>query len=192
MKKKNEQNENPARQRGKFSARDVAFIALSVALITVCAWISIPVATIPVTLQTLAVALVGALLGWKRGIAAVFIYIFMGLIGIPVYSSFRAGPATLFGITGGYIFGFLFLALLPALCKLLPLKRRRARFLTLYLSMILGLCACYLFGTVWFVFMYRCTVLYALTVCVLPYLLPDAVKLLISALLAVKLERHFN
>lgn len=176
----------------KGAAREIAYIALAVSVITVCAWISIPVGPVPVTLQTLAVALVGALLGWKRGIAAIFAYIFMGLVGIPVFSAFRAGPAALFGTTGGYIFGFLFLALLPALAKKIPVRRPAARFLIFFSSMVAGEAMCYLFGTVWFVQMTGARVGYALAVCVLPFILPDLVKFLLAALLAVRLERNIK
>ena len=133
----------------KSIARECAYIALAVALVTVSAWISVPVGAVPVTLQTFAVCFIG-----------------------------------------GYIFGFFFAALMPALAKLIPVKRKAARCALFYAANILGLAVCYLFGTVWFVLMYQCTVGYALALCVLPFLLPDAVKLLVAALLAVRLERY--
>ena len=176
----------------KSAAREIAFISLSVALITVCAWISIPIGQVPITLQTLAVALVGGLLGWKRGCAAVFVYILMGLIGIPVFSGFMGGPAKLFGVTGGYIFGFLFLALIPALAKLLPVKNSWLRLAIFFVSMIVGEAACYFFGTVWFVLMYKCTVGYALAMCVVPFIVPDLVKFAVAAFLAVRLEKYIK
>ena len=172
------------------AARECAYIALAVSLITVCTWISIPVGPVPVTLQTLAVCFIGALFGWKRGLAAIAVYVFMGLVGIPVFSGFKAGAAALFGPTGGYIFGFFFAVLVPALAKLLPVKRLAARCALFYAASVVGLAVCYLFGTVWFVLMYRCTVGYALALCVVPFIVPDLVKLLVSSLLAVRLERY--
>ncbi|MDE7159021.1 MAG: biotin transporter BioY, partial [Clostridiales bacterium] len=83
------------KKRAKSVAREAAYIALSVALIAVCAWISIPLGTIPVTLQTFAIPFIGVVMGWKRGVAAVVIYFIMGIIGIPVFSSFGAGVAVL-------------------------------------------------------------------------------------------------
>ena len=176
----------------KSLARECAFIALSVALITTCARISVPVFAIPVTLQTLAVALVGALFGWKRALAAVFCYILMGLIGIPVFAGFKAGGAALFGPTGGYIFGFLFLTLISALAKLLPVKNRWGRMAIFYGFMLLGLAVCYAFGTLWFVLVYHCGWGYALMICVVPYLPFDAVKFVIAAFLAVRLEGYVH
>lgn len=171
-------------------AREIAYIALSVSLITVCAWISVPVSAIPVTLQTFAVALIGALMGWKRALAAVASYLVMGLIGIPVFAGFKAGVATLMGATGGYIFGFAFLALFPALFKMLPVKNKWGRAAMFYGASVLGMAVCYLFGTAWFVLMYQCTFVYALGVCVVPYLIPDAVKFVFSSTVAVRVEKY--
>ncbi len=184
-----QQNIGAAGRRRSVS-RDVAYIALAVAVITVCAWLSVLIATVPVTLQTFAVCFIGALFGWKKGLAALGVYILMGLVGIPVFSGFKAGTAALFGPTGGYIFGFFFAVLAPALMKYAPVKNKWGRTGLFYLANIVGLAICYFFGTVWFVCMYRCTVAYALTVCVLPFLLPDAVKLFLAAFLAVRLESH--
>lgn len=176
----------------KSAAREIAYLALAVALLTVCAWITVPFGPVPFTLQTFAVCLCGGLLGWRRGVAAVFIYVLMGLIGIPVFSSFRAGPAALFGPTGGYIFGFVFAALLPALARPIPVRNGWARCALFYGAMALGLAVCYLFGTVWFVVLTKCAWGYAFGVCVLPFLLPDAIKLFLAALLAVRLEKFVS
>ncbi len=180
---------NSKKKSGTFT-RSIAYTALSVALITVCAWITVPVGAIPVTMQTFAVCLIGALLGPKRGLAAIGVYLLMGLVGIPVFSGFGGGPAALFGVTGGYLFGFAFAVLFPALAKKIPVRHVWGRVVLFYVSMALGIAVCYAFGTAWFVIMYRCSVGYALTLCVLPYLLPDAVKLAVAALLAVRLERR--
>ena len=182
-----------ASERGRKSpAREIAYIGVAVALITVCAWISVPVFTIPFTLQTFAIPLVGGLLGWKRGTAAVLVYILMGLIGIPVFAGFKAGVPALFGATGGYIFGFLFLCLLPAFAKQIPAGNGAARTMIFYGFSILGCAVLYLFGTVWLVLMTRCAVGYALGICVVPFIVPDAVKLAISSIITVRLEKHIK
>lgn len=177
---------------GRIAAREIAYLALSVALITVCAWISVPVGAIPVTLQTLAVAFLGGLLGARRSVIAVAVYLLMGLVGIPVFAGFRAGVPALAGATGGYLFGFVFLALLPALFKRIPVKGTAKRCALFYAANVLGLAVCYLFGTVWFVLIYQCEVGYALMLCVVPYLLPDAIKLAVAAFLSARLEKYIK
>ncbi len=176
-------------KKRKSAAREVAYIALAVALITVCAWITVPLGPVPFTLQTFAVCFVGATLG-RRGVAAVFTYVLMGLIGIPVFSSFGSGVGALLGPTGGYLFGFVFAALLPALSRLLPVANEWARGAVYYAFMLLGLAVCYLFGTVWFVVLTGSAWGYALGLCVLPFLLPDAGKLAVAALLSVRLGKY--
>ena len=174
------------------AAKGIAQTALGVALITVCAWVTIPVFTIPFTLQTFAVAFVGALLGWKKGTAAVAVYVLMGLVGVPVFSGFKSGVVALAGPTGGYIVGFVFLALFPALANLLPITKTAKRCAISYLFMVIGLAVCYAFGTGWFVVMYKCSVGYALMLCVVPYLAADFVKLALAALLAVRLQKYLK
>ncbi len=179
-------------KRAKSAAREIAYIALSVAIIAVCAWSTVPFGPVPFTLQTFAVCFVGALLGWKRSLAAVAVYIFMGLCGIPVFSGFKAGTAALLGPTGGYIFGFFFAVLAPALFKLIPAKGKWARFGIFYAADILGLAVCYFFGTVWFVMMNGFSVGKTIALCVTPFILPDLVKLFVAALLSSRLEKYIR
>ena len=94
-----------------FSAHDLAAIAMSVALIAVCSWISVPT-TIPFTMQTFAVCLVAAVFGLRHGVWAVLCYILLGAVGAPVFAGFSGGFGVLLGTTGGYILGFVFTALI--------------------------------------------------------------------------------
>ncbi|MBQ9924303.1 MAG: biotin transporter BioY, partial [Clostridia bacterium] len=73
----------------KLKTRDVALIGLFAALITICAWISIPLGPVPITLQTFAIFLTAALLGNRRGTMAVGVYILLGVAGLPVFSGFK-------------------------------------------------------------------------------------------------------
>ena len=156
---------------------DLAYIALSVTLISICAWIQIP-ASVPFTMQTFAVFLNSYLLGGRRGTLAVLIYILLGAIGAPVFSGMKGGLPSLLGPTGGYILGFIFIALFMWLFERIAGKRRWIR----ALSMLPGLLLCYAFGTIWFVKVYigedgsRMSYSAALGLCVLPFILPDLLK----------------
>lgn len=184
-----------SRKFAKSAAREIAYTALAVALIAVCAWISVPLGEVPFTLQTLAIALVGGLFGWKRGLAAVAVYILMGLIGIPVFAGFKSGVPALMGATGGYIIGFVFAVFASGIVKKIPVKVKWARTGIFYGANILGLAICYFFGTLWFIAVFNggsanpVGVGAALMMCVVPYIVPDLIKLFFAALLSVRLER---
>ena len=171
----------------KFTTRDLATIAMGVAFIAVCSWISVPT-TIPFTMQTFAVCLVTALFGLRRGMWTVLCYILLGAVGAPVFSGFKGGIGALLGTTGGYIIGFLFTALAVGLA----VERRGRKLTVLIAAMALGILLCYTFGTAWFVLVYTrssgpITVGAALGMCVFPYLLPDAVKIALAAILTQRL-----
>ena len=170
----------------KLKTKDLALVGLFAALMAVCAWISIPVGPVPVTLQTFAVFLAAALLGSKRGTLAVLVYILLGVVGLPVFARF----STLNPVTFGYVLGFLPLGMLTAAAeKLFPQKA-----FALPLGMVLGLLVCYLIGTVWFYYVmhFRGTeysIGKILSVCVTPFLLPDLVKLGAAYFLSRKLSK---
>ena len=88
----------------KISARDIAHIALFTALMAVCAWITIPFA-VPFTMQTFAVMLAAAVLGTRRALLSLILYLALGTVGIPVFSGFTGGFGVLAGPTGGYLIG---------------------------------------------------------------------------------------
>lgn len=94
---------------------DIALIAAFAALIAVCALLpAIKLAgPVPITLQTFAVLLSGAVLGMRRGFLAVLLYVVAGAAGLPVFSGGAAGLAVLAGPSAGYLIGF---PLAAALC----------------------------------------------------------------------------
>lgn len=174
----------------KQSTRDLAYIALFAVLIAICSWIAIPILQVPYTLQTFAVFLAVGVLGGKRGTLAVLVYILLGAVGVPVFAGFTGGLGVLLGTTGGYILGFLCTALLMWLLEAL-LGRK---LWVLAVSMVLGLIACYAFGTVWFMVVYARTagaigLGTALGWCVIPYIIPDLVKLALALVLSRRLGR---
>ena len=174
---------------GKLTTTDITYIALGAVLIAICSWISIPSA-VPFTLQTFAVACVLGLLGGKRGTVSIIVYILLGAVGVPVFAGFSGGLGSLLGTTGGYIIGFVFMGLLYWLSEILigsslPVKA---------VSMLLGLIVCYAFGTAWFMFVYAKNsgaigLGTALSWCVIPFIIPDLVKLALAVILSDRVRR---
>ena len=156
--------------------------SLFAALLAVCAWICIPVGDIAVTLQTFGVALALLLLGGKWGTVSIGIYLLLGMVGLPVFSGFRGGIGALAGVTGGFLWGFLASGLiyralerfgkLPALCA--------------------GIGSCYVCGCLWF-YLYSGGGLWIILLrCVIPFLIPDAVKLWLAFSLSKRLKKVIN
>ena len=162
---------------------DMAYIALFAVVMAVCAWISIP-AAVPFTLQTLGVFLAVGMLGGKRGTLAVLIYLLLGAVGMPVFAGFNGGLGYMLGSTGGYIVGFLLSAL--TMWGFEAALGRKTWVLAV--SMVLGLAVCYAFGTAWFMVVYARNsgpigLATALGWCVIPYIVPDLVKIALALLL---------
>ena len=124
----------------------VSVVGLSVALLTVCAWISIPIGAVPVTLQLFAVFAIAGLLDLKIGVLSMISYLLLGVVGVPVFANYKSGAAVLQGATGGYIIGMLIAVIIVNLFKYIKIKP----ILFLVLGMIVGLIVCYIFGTLWF------------------------------------------
>ena len=162
-------------------------MALMAVLIAVCSWISIQT-VVPFTLQTFAVFCALELLGGARGTIAVAVYLLLGAVGVPVFAGFTGGLGILLGSTGGYLLGFLLTGLVYWLFE------RLGRSLWLRVAaLLLGLALCYAFGTLWFIEVYSrangpLSVMTALSWCVLPFLLPDGLKLAMALLLSARVK----
>ena len=176
----------------KFRVVDLTYMAVGAALTAVCSWISIP-STVPFTLQTFAVFCVLSLLGGKRGTVSIVIYILLGAVGMPVFAGFTGGIGILLGTTGGYIIGFIFMALLFWLAEhffgnALPVR---------IVSMLAGLLVCYAFGTGWFLWVYArqsgaVGIGTALSWCVLPFILPDLAKMALAVGIAGRVKKFIH
>lgn len=163
------------------------------ALLIICAWLSFPLGRTPITLQTFGLFLCLGTLGGKRGTIAILTYLTLGAVGFPAFSGFRGGISVLLDANGGYLLGFLAAGLvywlITALCGSSPAVKLSA--------MVTGLLVCYAFGSLWFSLLYLqegnvVTMAFILLNCVLPYLLPDGIKLVLAWQLSSRLSRFLN
>lgn len=169
--------------------QDTVYIGIFAAIIAVCSWISIP-STVPFTLQTMGVFTAVGILGGKRGTLAVLSYILLGAIGVPVFAGLTGGIGVILGTTGGYIVGFLFSALLMWGME----KAFGNSKIVLVASMIAGLLVCYAIGTIWFMAVYSKSsgaigLGTVLSWCVIPFIIPDLLKIGVSLLLTNRLRK---
>ena len=175
------------------STRNAAYIAMMAVILCVCSWLTIPF-TVPFTMQTFAVYCALLLLGGRRGLLAIGLYILLGLVGLPVFSGFRGGPGHLLGLTGGYIIGFLFTGLGYLLMES---KLRSLGFLPRVVLLALDLLPCYLVGTLWFTAVSRLHgseigFFGALGLCVVPYILPDLLKVVLAERICARVGKHLS
>lgn len=153
-------------------------IALCTALLCLCAWVTVP-AAVPFTLQSFGVALILLLLGGKQGLACLGLYLLLAAVGLPVLAGGRGGIGTLVGVTGGYLLGFVAEAIAVTLWRRRPLP-----------ALVLGTLLCYTVAVGWTALLYadgRGIGAIILT-CVVPYLIPDAAKLVTAHLVARRLQ----
>ena len=151
------------------------------ALTAVCAWIAIPIPPISVTMQTFAIFLTLGILGGKWGTVSVLLYLLLGVVGLPVFTGFRGGAAALLDATGGFLWGFLAAAL--AYWVLEKIGKLPA--------MVVAMLVCYACGCAWFT-VYAGGVGFgaAVTVCVVPYLIPDAIKIGLAYSMSKRISRQ--
>ena len=165
-------------------AASIARIALMTAVMAVLSQCAIPLpGLVPITLQTFAAALAGALLGWKQGAAALAVYLLLGCVGAPVFSGFSAGVGALVGPTGGYLMAF------PVMAALSGVGREKSTLINCAFG-LLGLLALDLVGTFWLAQVGGMSFQAALTAGVVPFLLKDVASVLLAVLLARLLRRR--
>lgn len=158
-------------------SRSVAFTALSIAIITVSAWITVPIGPVPFTLQMFAVTFAILVLAPKQAIGAIAGYLALGAIGVPVFSGMRGGVGVLMGPTGGFLWGYLIGVSLAV--AVLALFRRRGidNFAVGMLCGLVFTAVAYVCG--WFQYMFVAGVgpLESFLVCVAPFVIVDVIKI---------------
>ncbi|NLL56438.1 MAG: biotin transporter BioY [Clostridiales bacterium] len=172
-----------------FTVYDITYIAMSIALITLCSWITVP-STVPFTMQTFAIFAIVALFGVTRATAATLIYLLLGALGAPIFSGFNGGFGYLLGSTGGYLIGFVFASLVTGLM----IKFLGNKTFIMFISMVSGLVVCYAIGTAYFMLIYtKNSGPVALTSvflwCVAPFIVPDLLKILLALFTAKRFSK---
>jgi len=164
-------------------------VAMFAAVIAVASWISIPLpfTPVPVNLGTLAVMVTGALLGKKYGVISVITYILLGAVGLPVFAGFTGGLGHIVGPTGGYIVGYAVSAFLTGLLIEVFCKEKLT-WQGVAAAGFIGTASCYALGTIWFMMLTNTGIAGAMTMCVIPFLPGDAVKLICAVLVTLSLR----
>ena len=183
-------NTSASQSRRAFTTKEMVLTAMLTAVMAVCSWISVP-AEIPFTLQTFAVFCAIGLLGGRNGLFSILVYILLGAIGIPVFAGPSGGIGIILGNTGGYIVGFVFIALICWLTE----KLFGNGLIVRIISMLVGLAVLYAFGTAWFMFLYTkntgdVSLIQVMKWCVTPFVIPDLLKLALAVVLTNRIKKY--
>ena len=170
----------------KLTTYQMAVTALMSAVMCVLGPLTVPIGAVPISLANFVICLTAWLLGPKFGTLSVAVYLCIGLIGVPVFSGYGAGLAKLAGPTGGYLVGYLLLALIGGLF----IEKSNGNPVVSGIGLVLGDAACYVLGTAWFVFQMQCELGYALSVCVYPFIALDLAKIVVSCVVGALLRKR--
>ena len=167
------------KQEDKNKVQKLVVTGVFAALLAVFSQISIPTPTgVPITLQTFAVALCAYVLGWRLGVLAMSVYLALGAVGLPVFSGFGAGFGTFLNVTGGFLWGFLLMALLCGLGA-----QTEKPVLAIPLG-IFGMLICHLCGALQFGLLSGNPLLESFLLVSVPYLLKDVISVVLACLAA--------
>ena len=170
----------------KLTTYQMAVTALMAAVMCVLGPLTVPIGAVPISLANFVICLTAWLLGPKFGTLSVAVYLCIGLIGVPVFSGYGAGLAKIAGPTGGYLVGYLLLALIGGLF----IEKSNGNPVVSGIGLVLGDAACYVLGTAWFVFQMKCELGYALSVCVYPFIALDLAKIVVSCVVGALLRKR--
>ena len=163
--------------------KKIVICGLFCAVMCLLAPLNIQIGMIPITLATFAIYVIGAAVPPSYALVSVICYIILGSVGLPVFSGFEGGIQKLFGITGGYIIGYI-----PCVVIISSLVTKVKSKLIFPLSMILGTAVMYALGTARYVLEAKCSVFAAIVVCVLPFFVGDAIKITLASIVAPKIK----
>lgn len=171
-------NQEAIQSKVKNSTYEMVLIALMTAVTCILAPMSIQLpGGVPISLTNFVIYLTVFLLGWKKGTISYCIYLLIGMIGLPVFSGFTGGLGKLAGPTGGYLIGFIFMAVISGYF----IEAFPKRIHMYVIGMILGTAIDYILGTAWFMMQTKMALGAALSACVLPFLIGDAIKIGVAA-----------
>ncbi len=160
----------------------ITIMALGCAIMCILGPLCIYIGIIPISLASLGVMLVSGVLGQKKGAAACLVYIILGTVGIPVFAGFQAGPGVLLGPTGGYIIGYF------ALSAASGIGFERGGIYKVIL--IPGTVLMYICGCVWLMRVNAISIIQAISVGVLPFIVPDMIKIIICLFVVPRIRKR--
>lgn len=174
-------------KKGKMTTAQMTVTALMTAITCILGPMAlpIPVSPVPISLTNLVIYFMAYILGMKLSTISYIVYLLLGIVGLPVFSGFSGGLAKVAGPTGGYLVGFIFLALIAGFA----VEKFPGKLYIHAIGMVIGTAICYIFGTVWLSGQLGRTFVEGLSVGVIPYLPGDAVKIILALILGPQIKK---
>lgn len=150
--------------------------------------IPLPISPVPISMTNLVIYFSVYVLGGRYGSVSYLIYLLLGFAGIPVFSGFTGGVGKLAGPTGGYLVGFIFMAVIAGYF----IDKFPRRVALHVIGMVFGTMVCYAFGTAWLSGQSGMSFITSMGIGVIPYLPGDAAKIIFAAIVGPKLRREVH
>ena len=168
--------------------RNMTVTALVTAVVCVLGPIVIPTAPIPFSLQVFSVFLAVCVLGAKRGTVAIALYLLIGAVGVPVFAGFAGGAARFVAPAGGFLVGFIPLAVISGIF----IDRFPDRPLVQFAGMLIGLAVLYAFGTAWLIALTKFPLEKALKAAVYPFVAIDCAKAVLAIIVGRAVKKRIK
>lgn len=167
----------------KTKIKQISISAVFTAIIAACAWISIPTPFgINLAFSLFGVCLTAFYLDIKNALFSTVAYLALGAVGLPVFSHFSAGLGILFGLSGGFLWGFLFTCIFCAIAKKTKSKT------TKYFLMVFSVLICHIFGTVQYSIVTGNRLIVSFLSASLPFLIKDIFLVFVAEFVAKKIK----
>lgn len=174
--------------KARIDIRQMAVIALMTAVTCVIAPVSLPIGPVPISLGSFAIYLSVCVLGWQNSTISCLIYLLLGIVGVPVFTGWQAGPAKVFGPTGGYMLGYLLVTIAAGIL----IERFHYKLWGDIIALILGTVLLYGAGSLWLAYQGHMTFVEALWAGVILFIPGDLVKMVVAVLVGSQIRRQLN
>ena len=171
-------------QKKKFSLTQLIFMALMAAVMCIAGPLAVPIGPVPITLTNLVIYIAVGVLGTAQGTISYCLYLLLGMVGLPVFSGYAGGLGKLAGPTGGYLIGFIAMALIGGIV----MEVSHRKLIPTLIGWFIGTAVDYLFGTLWFMFVTKMNLSASLMMCVVPFIPGDFIKILLAFCLSKKIK----
>lgn len=174
-------------KKNRTKTQKMALTAVMAAVLCIIGPMSVPIGVVPLSLTMLVIFFGVYALGMWKAVVSYLVYLGIGLVGLPVFSGFQGGPARLLGPTGGYLIGFVFLALVSGF-----FIDKFDRWYMSLIGMLTGTLICYGFGTVWLAYQAHLSFAEAFAIGVVPFLPGDFIKMAVALVAGPMLRRQLK